>query len=261
MAKPWEDDNCAAMKAHYAVFSIPKAAAMWCGVPDDQIDEIVGEAKPLSESGLGKCIWTHYAVPCMEPRSRAIAEAVEDGSLPHGREDGKTLPPGELAAAHRRHVFGRDLRNWMEKAFPNEKPAFLFDDIERASHTAISADAYRRLKADHDKLDSKLKAAEENYRELRESKEDLERINQSLDAALEKKAIPDGRSETTYLNIIGSMLRLMLAESPGGQPHSIFESQSAIISSLLAHNEGRPGISQRTLEEKFAAANRELTTS
>ena len=261
MAKPWEDSNCEAIKAHYAVFSIPEAAAMWCGVPEDLINEIVSEARPLSGSGLGKSIWKHNAVPCMEPRSRAIAEAIEDGSLPHGREDGATLPPGEMAAAHRRRVMGRDLRSWMEKAFPNDKPTFLFDDIERASHTAISVDSYRSLKADHDQLDSKLKEVTNRYRTLREEKKQLERVNQSMEAALEKANIPDGRSETTYLNIIGAMLKLMLTKSPGGQPYSSFDSQSAIISALLAHNEGQSGISQRTIEEKFAAANRQLTTS
>ena len=213
MAKPWEDDNCAAMKAHYAVFSIPKAAAMWCGVPEDQIDEIVGEAKPLSESCLGKCIWTHYAVPCMEPRSRAIAEAIEDGSLPHGREDGKTLPQDELAAAHRRHVFGRDLRNWMEKTFPSEKPAFLFDDIEHSAQSAISADAYRSLKADRGALQKRVDNATETYKTLRQEKDAIAAERDSLKPELDKSAIPNERVEATYLNIIGAMLDPMLGKS------------------------------------------------
>lgn len=261
MEKPWEADNCAAIKAHYAVYSIPQVAALWCGVPEDQVDEIVREAKSLSTSGFGRGVWTHYAVPCMEPRSRAIAEAIEDGSLPHGREDGQTVQKGDSAAAERRHVFGRDLKIWMEKAFPNEKPPFLFDDIERTSHTAISADAYRALKAEHDKLDLRLKAAIEKYKELREEKEQQERISQSLEAALRKTNAPEGRAETTYLNIIGALLKLMLAQSPGGKPYSSFDSQSSIISALLAHDGGKPGLSQRTLEEKFATANRELTST
>ena len=69
------------------------------------------------------------------------------------------------------------------------------------------------------------------------------------------------RAETTYLNIIGAMLDLMVNQSPGGQPYSILSSQSAVISAMLAHHSGKPGISQRTLEDKFAAANRELNAS
>jgi hypothetical protein len=35
MDKPWENDSCAAMKAHYQIYSTPQAAALWCGVPED----------------------------------------------------------------------------------------------------------------------------------------------------------------------------------------------------------------------------------
>lgn len=73
------------------------------------------------------------------------------------------------------------------------------------------------------------------------------------------------RAETTYLNIIGGLLALMLGKSPAGKPQSVFNDQTAIISALLAHyGEGseqktKQGITKRTLEEKFAAANRSLT--
>ena len=30
MKENWKDDNCAAMQSHYAVYSVPKAAALWC---------------------------------------------------------------------------------------------------------------------------------------------------------------------------------------------------------------------------------------
>lgn len=69
------------------------------------------------------------------------------------------------------------------------------------------------------------------------------------------------RAETTYLNIIGGLLALMLGKSPAGNPQSVFDNQAAIISALLAHHADKPGIAQRTLEEKFAAAKRSLTGS
>lgn len=186
MTNTWETDNCAAMKAHYAVYSIPQAAALWCGVPENQVEQIVEEATALSHSGLGRSIWIHPGVPCLEPRSRAIAEAIEDGSLPHGREDGQTVT-GDHVAYERRHFFGRDLRKWMEKAFPNEKPAFLFDDIERSSHTAISADAYRALKAEHDKLERRLENANSEFKKLRQEKEAIESERNSLKSIVESQ--------------------------------------------------------------------------
>ncbi len=66
------------------------------------------------------------------------------------------------------------------------------------------------------------------------------------------------RSETTYLNIIGALIEVMLSNSPGGRPHSVFQSQVAVIDSLLAHFPGTPGIAKRTLEEKFAEGKRSL---
>lgn len=261
MEEPWGADDCALIKAHYAVYSIPQAAALWCGVPESQVGRIVGEATQLSGSGLGRSIWRHPAVPCLEPRCRAISEAIEGGGLPHGREDGATVGPGDHVAYERRHFFGRDLRKWMETAFPNEKPAFLFDDIERSTHTAISADAYRALKAEHDKLAARLENAKSEYKKLRQDKDELERINQSLKAIAEKANTPGDRAESTYLNIIGAMLELMLGKSPAGQKYSSFASQAAVIDGLLAHHEGKAGISARTLEEKFAAAKRGLAAN
>jgi hypothetical protein len=67
------------------------------------------------------------------------------------------------------------------------------------------------------------------------------------------------RAETTYLNIIGGLLALMLGKSLAGTRQSIFNNQTAIIDALLAHYPDKPGIAQRTLEGKFAAANSSLT--
>lgn len=66
------------------------------------------------------------------------------------------------------------------------------------------------------------------------------------------------REETTLLNIAGGLLRLMLGQSPGGKPHSVFKSQTAVIDALIATYPGKPGISKRTLEEKLALAQRTL---
>ena len=54
MDKPWEKDNCAAMKAHYAIFSVRQAAALWCNAPEDHVDKIVSQATRLSKSGFGQ---------------------------------------------------------------------------------------------------------------------------------------------------------------------------------------------------------------
>ena len=72
---------------------------------------------------------------------------------------------------------------------------------------------------------------------------------------------PGLRSESTYLNIIGGLLTLLLGKSPAGSAYSSFRNMDAVISALLAHHEGRPGISERTLWSKLAQARRHLEAS
>lgn len=257
MSQPWESDNCAAVKAHYAVYSIPQAAALWCGVSEDQVAEIVKEATQLSTTGLGRSIWRHPEIPCLEPRSRAIAEATEDGSLPHGREDGKTVT-GEHVAHERRHFYGRDLKKWMEKAFPNEKPAFLFDDIERSSHTAINADAYRSLKADCDTLKQRLEKAKCEFKRLRDEKEAIKSERDSLKAMVDKMGAPGERAEATYQNIIAALLDFIAGNFPGIEKHPSFTSESKLIEAIDEHYRGYAGLSKSNLSRKFPEAKRAL---
>ncbi|EBN0461017.1 hypothetical protein ADQ41_26980, partial [Salmonella enterica subsp. enterica serovar Dublin] len=66
------------------------------------------------------------------------------------------------------------------------------------------------------------------------------------------------RAEATYLNIIGGMLDLMLGQSPSGTPYSCFKTQEAVVSTLIAHHGGVMGITERTLNGKFAIARRRL---
>lgn len=257
MQKPWENDSCAAMKAHYAVYSIPQAAALWCGVPEDQVEKKVQEARPISSTGLGRCIWKHPEIPCLEYRSQALAEATEEGSLPHGREDGKPIS-GDHVAYERRHFYGRELKAWMEKAFPNEKPSFLFDDIERSSHTAISADAYRALKAEKERLKMRLKNAKTEFSKLRGEKNTIESERDSLKAAVDKMGLPSERAEATYQNIIAALLDCIAGNLPGIEKHPSFSSEAKLIEAIDRHFDGYSGLSQSNLSRKFPEAKRAL---
>ena len=69
------------------------------------------------------------------------------------------------------------------------------------------------------------------------------------------------REETTLLNITGALLGLLLGKSPSGKAFSVFQDQTAVIDALLAEHEGEPGIAKRTLEQKFSAAKRSLSSS
>jgi len=183
----WKEDSCADVKARYAIYSVARAAALWCGVTDDLIDQVLDEATPISETGLGRCIVSHPDASCIEPRCQAIAQAIEAGLLPHCRENGKLVDAGEHAAYQRWHVTGRALKKWISEEFPNDKPAFLFDDIERNSHSSISADAYRTLTADRNALKTRVDNAIEEFKSLRQEKESIEAERDALQLILDKK--------------------------------------------------------------------------
>lgn len=258
MSNSWETDSCNTMKAHYAVYSIPQAAALWCGVPDDQIKKIVSEATQLAPTGLSRSIWTHSDISCLEPRSRAIAEAIENGSLPHGREDGQTVAAGDHVAHERRRIFGKDLKKWMLKEFPNEKPDFLFDDIEQNSHTSINADSFRALQADRDALNTRLKNGIEKYKNLDTDKKLIETELASLKAKFEKLDSPSERAETTYLNIIAALLDCIAGNLPNVVKHPSFESEAKLIESIDEHFKGYSGLSKSNLSRKFPEAKKTI---
>jgi len=56
------------------------------------------------------------------------------------------------------------------------------------------------------------------------------------------------------------MVSLFLANSPAGKPHSVFRTQAAIVDALTANFQDLPGVSKRTLDEKFAAAKRSISS-
>ena len=79
----------------------------------------------------------------------------------------------------------------MEAEFPNEKPAFLFDDIERNSHDSITLEAYQSLKADRDALQLRVDALQlriddsvTSFKELRSEKKKIEKELSSVKAQL-----------------------------------------------------------------------------
>ncbi len=157
-----------------------------------------------------------------------------------------------------RHV---DLKAWMSNYYPGCRPGFLFDDIERAVHPAVSVDTLNILLADREATKVQLAELVQVHEALRAAHDALAKEHATRGDANETSREPGLRSETTYLNIIGGLLTLLLGKSPSGTAYSSFRSMDAVVSALLAHHEGRPGLSERTLWSKLAQARRHLEAS
>ena len=76
-----------------------------------------------------------------------------------------------------------------------------------------------------------------------------------------KSAPPGERSETTYLNIIAGLMRLLTPSPVQDLAGARYGSQAAVTQALLEAFPSKPGISQRTLRDRFAAANRSIDAS
>ena len=255
MKAPWENDSCEHLQSYYTFYRVPEAAALWCGVPQLRLRQHLEESTEVR-----KAVYRHPSNKCLEVRCRAMHEAIDKGALLVCRENGKSFDGStEHVAPDRRHVTRHNLKEWIAREFPSDKPAFLFDEIERKTHSAINSDAFLALQADRDAARVELERAREWAAEIIREMDAIREERDALRDSADKAQAPSERAEATYLNIIGAMLALMLGKSPAGKPQSVFENQAAIISALLGHYEGKPGISSRTLEEKFARAKKSLT--
>lgn len=253
MVNGYNPKSCSALEKPF--YKPIEVAIRWCGLiqHETKILSAVGEATMPRIDQFPQ--W-----PCLRANTEKVIDAIQHGDLVYGR-DGAPVAIGEHVARHRLTIRHSDLKAWMVRNYPDQKPAFLFDEIERTTHAAINADSFRALQSERDALKVRIKKATEAYRTLKHECDTIISERDSLKAKVDKMAAPSERAETTYLNIIGGLLGLMLGKSPAGKQQSIFNNQAAIISALLGHYEGKSGISARTLEEKFAAAKRSLSSS
>lgn len=243
--------SCSSLeKAYYTPL---EAALRWCNLISHEVMILtkVGDAHLPGVKDFPQ--W-----PCLRVNAEKILDAIHNKEIAYGR-DGKTVVAGEQVAKHRLTVRHSDLKAWMTKHYPNQKPAFLFDTVEQQLHSGITVEAYQTLQAENKQLNIRLNNAVKTYQQQKNEISALQGERDSLRQMVNNSVQNiDARSETTYLNIIGGLLSLVLGETPGGQKHSIFESQGAIISNLLAYHGNAPGISARTLEGKFADAKKSL---
>ena len=128
---------------------------------------------------------------------------------------------------------------------------------EKWEKPAIEQNSYEKLKKEHAEY------VQKNERIIRNQEQqinDLLSEQNSLKASIEKNQYPGERAETTYLNIIGGLLHILLGQDSKGKKYSSFKTQNEIIEMILVYYPNTFGISKRTLEEKFASANRSLAS-
>lgn len=185
-----------------------------------------------------------------------IYDAVRNGDLPYGCL-GISVPLGSYVEPFQLTIRHSDLRRWMEIHYPDHKPGFLFESGEDTP-AKVSLGTFLSLKADRDELSRELTVQQRHLQEVLADLESIGIERDGLKALAETNGQLSERSELTYHNIIGALVSLFLDHSPAGKPLSVFKNQAAIVDAIIARHKDKPGLSKRTLDAKFAAANRIL---
>ena len=256
MRNSWKTNDCPELKASYDIYTIPRAAALWCGVPEHKVEEIIQESKLFSTQGKANCIWVHPKFECLGIRSRAISVAVGTYLLRCVNPDGSGVDRCAELHPEDRYILGRDLKNWMESTFPNDKPAFLFTDSELNSY-AIKTNVYQKLKKERDNLEKQLEEASEVVNVLKKENESIKAERDSLQVELTKMDL-NPRSKMTYLRTIAALLECILGKAPGIEKHPSFANQSKLIDLIDSRYSEYGGISKSTLSHMFPEAKRSL---
>ncbi|AYN19602.1 hypothetical protein [Alcaligenes aquatilis] len=234
------------------VFYSPiEAAIRWSGLIDQESEIIRLWCSKNQASQRQFAQWPH-----LQLNLDRIFDGIVHGDLPYGRcgitcDDPTLVSDPDLTV---RHV---DLRTWIQRHYPDQRPEFLFDTFERTLHPAIDVELIQNLILERELLRATYASCSRNLKELQASNELLRQDHARLQSEQPKEEISP-RAEATYLNILGALLHVMLSCSPSGTPYSTFRSQEAIVSVLVAYHSSLMGITERTLHAKFAEANRRL---
>ena len=249
--------HCSDVENYSTNLTVQQAAALWCGVPADQVAKVLRESRPLREtSEHGKSILVHPHIHCLKPRCEAIQEAIENDEIRVGRDGGKPFfMEGSQVAYSRRTISREEFKEWIKKRFPNHLPASLFNDIERNTHQAITKDVYLALKADRDKLKSDVQRLEGLLQAARSEKESTVSENEHLKRLIDGLATPKNTNiQDTNLVIIGAMIEsIKERNSKMNKPTQGIQQQ--LISYMVETYPNVTGISDSNLKKKFAEAN------
>lgn len=225
-----------------------EAAIRWCGLVRHEpaiMTAMRGKMLPDAEDFPE---W-----PSLRLNAERIFDAIANHELPCGI-DGVTVQSGfrlDHPSLTIRHV---DLRAWMTRYYPHERPLFLFDSNESIE---LTPHAVQTLIREKEELKALLTRREAELRQLRVPNAIPTRAVGP--AARSESTSLTARAEATYLHIVGVMLRLLVGQTPSGERLPHFATQEAVVSAMVDHfGQQLMGITERTLHAKFAAANRKL---
>ena len=195
----YDAKSCSALEKPY--YRPIEAALRWCNLTAQEAEILRITGTSLLPPAQAFPQW-----PCLRANAEKIHDAIQNNELTKGRQ-GRPISPGESVAIEKITVRHTELKEWMAKHYPDQKPAFLFDEVERNTHANYNASTFTALQADRDALKARVDKAEEWEKAMIAEKSDLQGQIASL-AAQTKEADPiDTRERNTLLTIIAALCK------------------------------------------------------
>ena len=152
-----------------------EAAIRWCEL-------IQYEEEILKKTGNGTPGPDDFPQwPCLRINLLKILSATSGGKIEYAldgivQQEGCWTYPNVLSSYLSKGtltIHRNALKYWIAENYPDQKPAFLFDEIERKTHAAINADSFRALQVDRDAMKARLDDGISKYQNLKKTYDEL----------------------------------------------------------------------------------------
>ena len=223
-------------------YSPMQAAIRWANLVDieDEILQKTGSSLRPSVEQLAN--W-----PLVFLYNERIFDAIIHGELPRGKKGVNSEISIDDPDLTIRHV---DLRQWLAKYFPLDKPCFLFSECERSA--ANGHDARHRPSYATNRLTFCEKGLKQHNKYYLGNAVSLN--NEQVEELRQRTNELSQRAEDAYLVIIGAMCSLIFK-----QKLSDLTNQESMINALKSYYPDVPGMSESNLRTKLARAKRAFT--
>lgn len=226
-----------------------EAALEWCNLADHATEIL---ALAFYNPDKLEALFPHW--PYLHFYTERIYDAIACGELPSWYL-GRLVQAGSNVNRAYLTVRRTDLRKWVARDYPDDKPRFLFATIDEHSQ-CVSLGAHLAQKSEMEAATRELQKVRQTLAmrtaELESQISDLQAVIDRMDLSEE----PSSDSSLMLYLIIGALLAINSGKSPEGQVQSIYKDQSAMVTEILRRFANIRGLSKRTLDRKFAQARR-----
>ena len=236
MSCKYEWINCEEMTFKVSLLRPLDCAILLCEVGNEaDASEIESNSDPIGEYKLDRIIYKHPYISCIKTYSRLVAEGMERGEIPYGRNS--AIPTDDHVAHPSRRISGQALCDWIEKAHPALQAKLPFSNRRYAD------------------LEDELAVATKRIEELEELLAGLEAEISSSKA--DGKHPSTERADSNRTILIGLLIKIIL-DRDLNNVGCVYLSQNAIAERILSPGFANLNFGEKVIKDRFAEANKAL---